>query len=127
MNVPYNLQYTPDHEWVKLEGDGTAVVGITDFAQSQLGDIVFIELPQVGASLQAGDVAANVESVKAVSEVFCPITGEVSEVNAELEQSPELLNSEPYEQWIFRLHHVQVEGLLSADEYMALLEQGGHQ
>ena len=111
MNIPSNLQYTPDHEWVKVEADGTATVGITDFAQSELGDIVFIELPEVGAGLVPGDAAANVESVKAVSEVFCPVAGRVCEVNTALEQSPELLNTDPYTQWIFRLSEPVAGGI----------------
>ncbi len=121
MNIPSELRYTKDHEWVRKEADGTATVGITEYAQHALGDIVFVELPAVGATLKAGAVAANIESVKAVSEVFCPLTGKVTEINGKLDGEPELLNSDPYGQWLFRLTDVQEGTLLTADEYAALL------
>ena len=92
---PENLLYTKDHEWLRLDGDA-AVVGITDHAQHQLGDVVFVELPEVGARFAAGHPFGSVESVKAVSEVYCPAAGEVVEVNSRLRDTPELVNSEPY-------------------------------
>ncbi len=121
MNIPGELRYTKDHEWVRLEADGTATVGITEFAQNALGDIVYVELPAVGTALNAGAVAANIESVKAVSEVFCPLSGTVLETNGGLDGEPELLNKDPYGQWLFRLADVSGGTLLTADEYAALL------
>lgn len=121
MNIPNDLKYTKDHEWVKLEAGGTATVGITEYAQNALGDIVYVELPSVGATFTGGDVAATVESVKAVSEVFCPVSGTVSEVNTGLESAPELLNKDPYGQWLFRLEQVSGGELLTAEQYAALV------
>lgn len=100
---PLNLKYSKEHEWVKMEGD-VAVVGITDYAQHQLKDVVFVELPQVGKQVTQGKAMATAESVKAVSDVFCPISGEVIEVNQELNDKPELLNQSPYEKgWIAKI------------------------
>lgn len=121
MNIPSELFYTKDHEWVRLESDGTATVGITEFAQNALGDIVFVELPAVGEQFAAGKQAATVESVKAVSEVFCPVSGMVSAVNEKLESEPELLNKDPYGEWMFKLGGIGQETLLTADEYKALV------
>ncbi len=121
MNIPVELRYTKDHEWVRLEADGTATVGITEYAQHALGDIVYVELPSIGAGLAAGAVAATVESVKAASEVYSPLTGKVSATNGKLESEPELLNKAPYEEWIFRLSGVGSEKLLTAEEYQALV------
>jgi glycine cleavage system H protein len=125
MSIPKELLYTKDHEWVRLEADGTATVGITDFAQHALGDIVYVELPEPGTGLKAGSQAATVESVKAVSEVYCPVSGTVATVNEELADTPELLNSEPYTQWIFTLTSIADEKLLSAEEYASLIESEG--
>ncbi len=103
MNFPAELKYTKDHEWVKMLDDTTALVGISDFAQSELGDLVFVNLPAVGDDVVAGEAACDVESVKAVSDVMSPVTGSVAEVNEELDDSPELLNSDPYGAWIMKI------------------------
>ena len=103
-NVPGELKYTKSHEWVRIEDDGTAVVGITDHAQAALGDLVFVETPEVGASFDAGDACAVVESVKAASDVDSPLAGEVTEANSDLADTPVLVNQDPYGQgWIMRL------------------------
>lgn len=99
---PSDLKYTRDHEWVRLSGS-EAVVGITDYAQKQLGDVVYLELPEVGRSLKKGDVFGTIESVKAVSELYSPVDGEVSEVNSALAQRPETVNSDPHNSWMIRL------------------------
>lgn len=125
MNFPAALSYTSDHEWFKLEDDGVAVVGITDFAQHELGDIVFIDITTVGQTLARGDVFGSVEAVKTVSDLFLPVDGEVLEINSEVEKSPELVNNEPYERgWIIKLKVAdasQVAGLLSVDAYKELI------
>lgn len=117
MNVPKELLYARSHEWVSLEGE-TARVGLTDFAQSQLGDLVFINLPQVGDALTAGEVFADVESVKAVSDIYSPITGEVTAVNEELLDAPQLVNESPYGAWLVEVGDLgDREELLDADAY----------
>ncbi len=123
MSVPEELQYTKTHEWVRREGD-IATIGITEHAQDELGDVVFVELPEVGSGLGAGDSFGVVESVKAVSDLYTPVAGEVTEVNEALNDSPELINSDPYgEGWIVRLR-VSGEGeLLSAADYEKVLEE----
>ena len=103
MNVPKDLRYTDSHEWVRTEPDGLLAVGITDFAQEALGDLVFVELPAVGRSLAAGEACAVVESVKAASDVYAPVAGDVVAVNPDLAGQPEMLNSDPYGAWLFRL------------------------
>jgi glycine cleavage system H protein len=124
MSVPANLKYTKEHEWVRVEGD-VAYVGITDYAQSELGEIVFVEVETVGESLNAAEVFGTVEAVKTVSELFLPIDGEVLEFNAELEDAPELVNEDPYGKgWMVKLSvgdASQLDALLSADEYQALI------
>ena len=124
MNVPANLKYTKEHEWVRVEGDN-AFVGITDFAQSELGEIVFVEVETVGETLNQGDVFGSVEAVKTVSDLFLPVGGEILEFNEKLEDAPELVNSDPYgEGWMVKIAIADVaelEGLLSAEEYSALL------
>ena len=124
MNVPENLRYTKDHEWVLLEGD-VAKVGITDHAQEELTDVVFVELPEEGRSCDAEDPVAVVESVKAASDIYCPVAGEIVEGNAALESDPSLANTDPFgEGWIFKIRvadPASVESLLSADEYKALI------
>ena len=129
MKVPETLQYTKDHEWIRREGD-LAVVGITDFAQSELGDIVFVELPQKGAALSAGKEFGTVESVKAVSEVFAPLTGEVVAVNEALGDAPETVNNDPYDGgWILKMRPSkpdELAGLMTAADYAKLIEGGGH-
>ena len=126
--IPADLRYTKDHEWLRLEGD-VATVGITHHAQEQLGDVVFVELPEPGTSVEAGAALGTVESVKAVSDLFAPVTGEVVEVNAALEQSPELVNSEPYGAgWMVKLKPTKaadVDALLDAEAYAAQLENEG--
>ena len=102
--IPDDLYYSKDHEWLRLEGDGTATVGITDHAQQELGDIVYVELPDPDSSLEADEAMGSVESVKAVSEIFCPVGGTVTEVNDALEDAPEQVNSDPYgDGWLIRL------------------------
>ena len=123
MSVPGDLQYTKSHEWVRVEGD-VATVGITDHAQDELGDVVFVELPETGATLAAGDSFGAVESVKAVSDLYAPVGGEVVEVNSSLEDSPEKINEDPYgEGWILRLQVSDRADLLSAADYEKLLEE----
>lgn len=124
MTIPADLKYTKDHEWVRIDGD-TATFGITDHAQEALGDIVFVELPEIGREVTAGEAYAVVESVKAVSDVFAPVAGEVIEVNGDLEGEPEKVNSDAYgEGWIAR---VRITGsnadLLNDDEYATFLEE----
>ncbi|MBE7177267.1 MAG: glycine cleavage system protein GcvH [Mucilaginibacter polytrichastri] len=120
MNFPAELKYTSDHEWIRLEGD-VATIGITDFAQRELGDIVYIDINSVGDSVKAGDVFGTVEAVKTVSDLFMPVSGEVSELNPALDKSPELVNSDPYgEGWMVKIkveNAADVEALLSAADY----------
>lgn len=124
MNFPAELKYTKDHEWVKMLDETTALVGISDFAQSELGDLVFVNLPAVGDDVVAGEAACDVESVKAVSDVMSPVTGSVAEVNEELDDSPELLNSDPYGAWIMKIENVtDFSELLSAEEYEAFTKE----
>ena len=129
MHFPGNLKYSKEHEWVRIEGN-RAVVGITDFAQSQLGDIVFIELPVVGANVTAGKRFSVVESVKAVSDIFAPLSGKVVEVNDALADAPEIVNKEPYEQgWIAVIEIAPgdvMEGLMDSAAYAELAAKGGH-
>jgi len=123
MSVPGDLQYTKSHEWVRVEGD-LATVGITDHAQDELGDVVFVELPEQGATLEAGDSFGAVESVKAVSDLYAPVGGEVVEVNGALEDSPEKINEDPYgDGWILKLRTSGEADLLSAADYEKLLEE----
>jgi glycine cleavage system H protein len=117
LNIPEDLQYTRSHEWVRKEGD-TATIGITDHAQDELGDVVFIELPDEGATFDAGDSFGTVESVKAVSDLYTPVGGEVVEVNSALEDAPENINEDPYgEGWIVKLRTTDEADLLSPAEY----------
>ena len=125
MNVPSNLKYTKSHEWVRAEADGTVTIGITDHAQELLGDLVFVELPDVGKSLAAEQEAAVVESVKAASDVYAPIAGTVVEVNAAVPATPELINQDAYAAWLFKLkpaNAADVDGLLDAAAYAACAE-----
>ena len=122
MNIPANLKYTKSHEWVRVEADGTVTVGITDHAQELLGDLVFVELPDVGKELTAEQEAAVVESVKAASDVYAPIAGTVIEVNTSVSDSPEAVNQDAYTAWLFKMKPVDVadlETLLDAAEYTA--------
>ena len=123
MSVPEELQYTKSHEWVRTEDD-TATIGITDYAQEELGDIVFVELPEEGATFDAGDSFGTVESVKAVSDLYAPVGGEVVEVNEALNDNPEKINEDPYgDGWIVKLRVSDEGDLLSASDYEQLLEE----
>ncbi|MEQ5836472.1 glycine cleavage system protein GcvH [Marinobacter sp. NFXS9] len=123
--IPTDLKYIETHQWVRVAGDGTATVGITDFAQDQLGDVVFVELPEVGASVNGGEEAGVAESVKSASDVFSPVSGEVIEVNESLEEEPEKLNEDPYgEGWLFKVRlsdSGELDGLMEADAYADLV------
>lgn len=126
-NVPEDLRYTKSHEWIKDNGDGTATIGITDHAQDALGDLVFVELPAIGQRLDANDACAVVESVKAASDIYAPVAGEVVAVNEALETTPEIINSDAYgEGWMFQLR-VNADGslqqLLDADGYQQVLAE----
>jgi glycine cleavage system H protein len=124
MNIPENLKYTKDHEWLKVE-DNIATIGITEFAQGELGDIVFVEVDTEGESLDMEEVFGTIEAVKTVSDLFMPITGEVTEFNETLEDEPELINSSPYDKgWIVKVEMSEMselDNLLSADEYKNLI------
>ena len=125
MNYPTELQYSKSHEWIKYE-DGVAVIGISDFAQDALGDVVFVNLPQVGDEVIAGETFGDVESVKAVSDLICPVSGVVCEINEELDDSPENLNSDPYGAWIIKVENVtDEEELLDAAAYEAFCAEEG--
>ena len=122
MNIPSNLKYTKSHEWVRIEGDGTITVGITDHAQELLGDLVFVELPDVGKELAAEQEAAVVESVKAASDVYAPISGTVTAVNTDVSDSPEAVNQDAYAAWLFKMkpaNAADVDALLDATAYAA--------
>ncbi|SIQ82176.1 glycine cleavage system protein GcvH [Marinobacterium stanieri] len=125
-NVPNELKYVASHEWIREEGEGVVVVGITDHAQDLLGDVVFVELPDVGAEMSAGDDAGVVESVKAASDIYAPLSGEVVAVNEDLEDAPEMVNSDPYgDGWFFKIKlsdTAELEDLLDADGYAAHCE-----
>jgi glycine cleavage system H protein len=123
LSVPQDLQYTRSHEWVRTEGD-TATVGISDHAQDELGDVVFVELPDEGATFDAGESFGTVESVKAVSDVYAPVGGEVVEVNSSLEDAPEKINDDPYgEGWLVKLRTSGEADLLSPEEYEKVVEE----
>jgi glycine cleavage system H protein len=118
MNVPENLKYTASHEWVRTETDGTVTIGITDFAQDALGDLVFIELPEVGRKLTAGESCAVVESVKAASDVYAPVAGEVIATNDALKDAPEQLNADAFAAWMWKMKPAgDLSGLMSAEAY----------
>ncbi|MEE4257528.1 MAG: glycine cleavage system protein GcvH [Bacteroidales bacterium] len=125
MNIPDSLKYTKDHEWIKVDGD-EALIGITEFAQKELGDIVFIEVETEGETLDAGEAFGTIEAVKTVSDMFMPVSGEVLEFNAELESNPEIVNKDPYgEGWIIKLKisdPADLDDLLDAEDYKELIE-----
>jgi len=125
MNIPSDLRYSTDHEWVRIDGD-TVTIGITEYAQDALGDVVFVEMPEAGASVAAGATFSEVESTKSVSDIYAPVTGSISAVNEMLESTPELLNSDPYgDGWICRIRMTdpsELDGLMDADAYRALTE-----
>jgi glycine cleavage system H protein len=124
MNFPENLRYTKEHEWIRLEGD-VATIGITDFAQHELGDIVYVEIETVGQKLNAGDVFGTVEAVKTVSDLFLPVNGTVTEINPKLNANPELVNTDPYgDGWMVKMtvsNPADVEALMSKDSYQNLV------
>ncbi|HZH60271.1 MAG TPA: glycine cleavage system protein GcvH [Metabacillus sp.] len=126
MNTPKELRYSEEHEWVKIEGDKVRI-GITDFAQSELGDIVFVELPQVGDEIQADEPFGSVESVKTVSELYAPVSGRIVEINEDLDDSPEFVNESPYEKaWMIVIEPsnlADVEKLMTADQYEEMTNQ----
>ncbi|HAZ80295.1 MAG TPA: glycine cleavage system protein GcvH [Porticoccaceae bacterium] len=125
-NLPNDLKYVGSHEWVRLDSDGTATIGITEFAQESLGDVVYVELPDVGTLIDAGAEVAVVESVKAASDIYAPVTGEVIEVNLGLEDEPELVNQSSYiDGWLFRVRLSDDESLgelIDADDYQSIID-----
>ncbi len=125
MNIPENLKYTADHEWVMITGE-RAKVGITDYAQDALGDVVFVDIPELGKRVTVGETVTEVESTKSVSDIYAPLEGEIIEINQELDDSPELLNGDPYgDGWIFILQlseTASAESLLSASDYRELVD-----
>ncbi|SFL36228.1 glycine cleavage system protein GcvH [Pelosinus propionicus] len=129
MNIPKELKYSKDHEWVKVEGK-VAIIGVTDFAQSQLGDVVFVELPDESGTVKVGDGFSVIESVKAVSDIYAPISGKIVKVNQALTDSPDLINQEPYgEGWIVVIEmsdSSELDDLLDSDAYAQLAAEGGH-
>ncbi|KVM63547.1 glycine cleavage system protein GcvH [Burkholderia ubonensis] len=123
-NVPAELKYTDEHEWVRTEADGTLTIGITDHAQNTLGDIVFLELPQVGKQVKAGDAIGVVESVKAASDIYSPVSGEVVAINADAVDTPEEVNSDAYDTWLFKIKladGASTDNLLDAAAYAKLV------
>ncbi len=125
MNIPAELKYTKDHEWVKLEGD-VATVGVTDFAQGELGDVVYVEVETIGETLDSEEIFGTIEAVKTVSDLFMPLAGKVMEVNEAIEDEPEIVNEDPYGNgWMIKIQVLdvsEVESLLSAEQYKALVE-----
>ncbi|MDY7024760.1 MAG: glycine cleavage system protein GcvH [Pseudomonadota bacterium] len=124
--VPENLKYIDSHEWIRVESDGTAFIGITDHAQEALGDLVFVELPEVGETVSAGEEAGVVESVKAASDIYSPLSGEIVSVNEGLEDEPEMINNDAYgDGWIYQIKFTdesELDALLSAEDYQAVIE-----
>lgn len=124
MNFPKELKYSKSHEWVKYEDDNTVLIGLTDYAQNELGDLVFVNLPEEGDEVTAGDAFGDVESVKAVSDVFSPVSGEVTAINEELLDAPERINEDPYGAWFIRVGNVSdVEELMDAEAYEAFTKE----
>lgn len=125
MSYPADLKYTKEHEWIKVDGS-TGTIGITDFAQQQLGDVVYVELPDVGSTMTAGQVFGTIESVKAVSELFAPVTGEVVEINTSLKDRPDHVNSKPHETWMVKVklsNAGEIGGLMDAGAYESLIQK----
>lgn len=126
MNIPQELKYTKDHEWIKVDGN-VVTIGITDFAQKELGDIVYVEIESDGEELEKGDVFGTVEAVKTVSDLFMPISGKVIEINENLESEPEIVNSDPYEKgWMIKVEIADtsaLDAMLSADDYKSLISE----
>lgn len=122
MSIPENLSYTEEHEWLSLDGD-VATVGVTDFAQDSLGDIVYVQLPEVGDLITAGEPCGEIESTKSVSELYAPVTGEIVEVNDTAVETPELVNSDPYGKgWLFRVRVAELPELLDHEDYAEILK-----
>lgn len=123
MNHPTELKYSKSHEWIKFLDDGTALIGLTDYAQDALGDLVFVNLPETGDEVTAGEAFADVESVKAVSDVFSPVSGTVAEINEELLDAPEKMNEDPYGAWLIKVENITGrEELLDAEAYISFYE-----
>ena len=125
MSYPADLKYTKEHEWIRVEGN-TGVIGITDFAQQQLGDVVYVELPEVGTTLTAGQVFGTIESVKAVSELFAPVSGEVVETNAGVKDRPDHVNSQPHDTWMVKVKLInsgELSGLMDSAAYEQLIQK----
>ena len=121
MNIPQDLKYTPEHEWIRIEGD-VATIGITDYAQGELGDIIFVEFPESGDSFETGDTIGTVEAVKTVADIFTPLSGEISEINTAIEDTPDLVNSDPYgEGWLVKIK------LTAPEEIDVLLDAAGYE
>lgn len=124
MNIPKELQYSKTHEWIRFEDETTAYIGITDYAQDQLGDLVFVNLPEEGDEVAMGEAFADVESVKAVSDVISPVSGTVAEVHEELADEPQLMNQAPYEAWFIKVTDItDKEALMTAEEYEAFIKE----
>jgi len=129
METPQNLKYTESHEWVRQEADGTVTVGITDHAQTQLGDVVFVESPQPGSAVKKGEECGVIESVKAAADIYAPLSGEIVAANDELTDSPGKINSQPYDAWMFRIkpsNPGELSGLLDAAAYEKIAEADQH-
>jgi glycine cleavage system H protein len=125
MSYPADLKYTKEHEWIRVDGN-TGAIGITDFAQQQLGDVVYVELPEVGSTITAGQVFGTIESVKAVSELFAPVSGEVTETNGALKDRPDHVNSQPHETWMIKVKLAgpgELSSLMDASAYEALIQK----
>ncbi len=125
MSYPADLKYTKEHEWIRVDGN-TGAIGITDFAQQQLGDVVYVELPEVGSTMTAGQVFGTIESVKAVSELFAPVSGEVTETNGSLKDRPDAVNSKPHDTWMVKVklaNSGEVASLMDAKAYEALIQK----
>lgn len=126
-NAPEELRYAKTHEWVRLEDDGTVTVGITDYAQAALGDLVFVETPEIGREVEAAEACAVVESVKAASDIYAPVSGEIIDANGELNSAPELVNSDPYNDgWIMRIRPSnpdEIDALMDAESYLDLITE----
>jgi glycine cleavage system H protein len=124
-NIPQDLRYSREHEWARTGSDGVVTVGVTAFAAESLGDVVFVDLPEVGSTVTAGEVCGEIESTKSVSELYAPVTGEVVEVNESVVDSPESVNADPYGAgWLFTVRAESVPDLLDADAYAALIQEG---
>ena len=124
MNIPKKLQYTKDHEWVNIDNN-IAIIGITDFAQKELGDIIFVEFPEIADQFKSGDTLGTIEAVKTVADIFAPIDGVVSEINTALENNPELLNDDPYEAgWFIKMRNIKISTytLLTSSEYQNIIK-----